>query len=296
MTTPSSRAERPVTIPGPDPRTRRPYVQFPGGACDCHAHVFGPQGSFPYLPNAAYIPPDSLPGDYARMLGTIGCQRAVLVQPSVYGTDTGCMLAAMQSGVFNFRGVAVIEETISDAELEALHCAGVRGVRINLASKTAGLTIEQAPRLAARIKPLGWHLQFFVHIERYADCERAIADLAVPCVIDHFGHVRAADGVGSKGWETLLRLARLPHVWFKLIGPYRISTQWPFHPDVAPLAQALVAAAPDRCVWGTDWPHPNAPHMPNDGDLADALGEWLPEAAARHMVLVTNPARLYGFD
>ena len=296
MTTPTSGAVRPSTIPGPDPRTRRPHVQFPAGACDCHAHVFGPQGSFPYLSNAAYIPPDSLPGDYARMLSTIGCQRAVLVQPSVYGTDNGCMLAAMQSGVFNVRGVAVVEETVSDGELEALHRAGVRGVRINLASKTAGLTLEQAPRLAARIKPLGWHLQFFVHIDRYADCERAIAHLAVPCVIDHFGHVHAADGVGSTGCETLLRLARLRHVWFKLIGPYRISTQWPFHPDVAPLAQALIAAAPDRCVWGTDWPHPNAPHMPNEGDLADALGEWLPDAAARHMVLVTNPARLYGFD
>ena len=106
-------------------------------------------------------------------------------------------------------------------------------------------------------------------------------------MIDHFGHVQAADGVASKGWETLLRLARLPHVWFKLIGPYRISTQRPFYPDVAPLAQALVAAAPGRCVWGTDWPHPNATHMPNDGDLAEALGEWLPDAAARHMVLVT---------
>jgi 2-pyrone-4,6-dicarboxylate lactonase len=271
-------------------------VQFPAGACDCHAHVFGPQGSSPYLPNAAYIPPDAQPGEYARMLGTIGCQRAVLLQPSVYGTDNRCMRAAMQSGVFNFRGVAVVEETVSDAELEALHRAGVRGVRINLASKTAGLTFEQAPRLAARIQPLGWHLQFFVHIDRSPGCEGAIGHMAVPCVIDHFGHVPAADGVGSQGWEALLRLARLRHVWFKLIGPYRISTQWPFHPDVAPLARALVAAAPDRCVRGTDWPHPNARQMPNDGDLADTLGEWLPDAAARHAVLVENAARLYGFD
>jgi predicted TIM-barrel fold metal-dependent hydrolase len=125
--------------------------------------------------------------------------------------------------------------------------------------------------------------------------ESEIARLPVPCVIDHFAHVHAADGIQSRGGQALLRLARLEHVWFKLIGPYRISTRWPLYPDVAPLARALVAAAPDRCVWGTDWPHPNAPYMPNDGDLADALGEWLPDAAARDAVLVRNPARLYGF-
>lgn len=296
MTTNFEKAVRSTTISGPDPSTRRPRVQFPAGACDAHAHVFGPQDRFPYLPNAAYIPPDTLPQDYARMLSTIGCQRAVLVQPSVYGTDNSCMVAAMNSRVFNFRGVAVIEENVSDAELQALHCAGVRGVRINVASKTAGLSMEQAPRLAARIKELGWHMQFFLRIDQCPDFERNIAHLAVPCVIDHFGHVHAADGMQSPEFKTLLRLAQLPHVWFKLIGPYRISTQWPLYPDVAPLARALVAAAPDRCVWGTDWPHPNAAYMPNDGDLADALGDWLPDAAARRKVLVDNPGRLYDYN
>jgi len=296
MTTPSSGTPRPTTIPGPDPTTRRPRVRFPAGACDCHAHVFGPQGRFPYLPDAAYIPPDALPQDSARMLSTIGCQRAVLVQPSVYGTDNRCMVAALTSGVFTLRGVAVVNENIRDTELEALHRTGVRGVRINVASKTAGLSMEQAPRLAARIKPLGWHLQFFLRVDQFPDFERAIARLPVACVIDHFGRVHAADGVHSTGFETLLRLARLTHVWFKLIGPYRISEQRPLYPDVAPLAQALVAAAPDRCVWGTDWPHPNTAHMPNDGDLADALAEWLPDAAVRHKLLVENPACLYDFD
>jgi predicted TIM-barrel fold metal-dependent hydrolase len=288
--------DRSPTIPGPDPNTRRPRVPFPAASCDCHAHVFGPQGRFPYLPKAAYIPPDALPQEYARMLRTLGCQRAVLVQPSVYGTDNRCLVAAMTSGAFNFRGVAVVEEDASEAQLQALDRAGVRGVRINVASKTAGLSLAQAPRLAARIKPLGWHLQFFVRVEECPAFERDIADLPVPCVIDHFGHVRAGGGVRSPGFDALLSLARLPHVWFKLIGPYRISEQWPLHPDVGPLARALVAVAGDRCVWGTDWPHPNAAHMPNDGDLAAALAEWLPDAAARHKVLVENPGRLYGFD
>ncbi len=296
MTTGLEKPGRPITIPGPDPDTRRPRVQFPAGACDCHAHVFGPQDRFPYLPNAGYIPPDALPEVYAGMLTTIGCQRAVLVQPSVYGTDNRCMVAALTSGVFSFRAVAVVEENIDDAELQALHRAGTRGVRINVASKTAGLTMAQAPALAARIKPLSWHLQFFVRVGQSPAFEREIARLPVPCVIDHFAHAHAANGVQSPEFGVLLRLARLEHVWFKLIGPYRISTQWPFHPDVAPLARALVAAAPDRCVWGTDWPHPNAANMPNDGDLADALGEWLPDAAVRRKVLVDNPGRLYGFD
>jgi len=296
MTNTGSTTPRPPTIPGPDPDTRRPRVQYPAGACDCHAHVFGPQRRFPYLPNAAYIPPDALPQDFARMLSRIGCQRAVLVQPSVYGVDNGCMVAALTSGVFNFRGVAVVEEHIGDDELQALHHAGVRAVRINLASKTAGLTMAQAPGLAARIKPFGWHLQFYLNVEKSPEFEGEVSRLPVPCVIDHFGHVRAAEGLHAKGFETLLRLARLPHLWFKLIGAYRISERRPLYPDVAPLARALVAAAPDRCVWGTDWPHPNVTSMPNDGDLADALGEWLPDVAVRRRVLVDNPATLYGFD
>src|SRR4030042_1297076 len=157
---------RPATIPGPDPNPRPPKVRFPPGACDCHAHVFGPQGEFPYVTNASYIPPDALPSEYARMLQTIGCQRAVLVQPSIYGADNSCMVAAMRAGVFNFRGVAVVDEKISDAGLEVLHRDGVRGVRINVASKTASLTMAEAPRIAARIKPLGWHMQFFVRIDQ----------------------------------------------------------------------------------------------------------------------------------
>jgi 2-pyrone-4,6-dicarboxylate lactonase len=295
MATISRQAVRPATIPGPVPDPREPLTPFPPGACDCHSHVFGPQEAFPYLPDAAYIPPEASPRDYARMLRTIGCRRAVIVQPSIYGTDNRCLTAALTSGVFDFRGVAVVDADISDPELEALHQAGVRGVRINLSSKTPGLTLDQAPRLAARIKPLGWHLQFFVRIGQVPSLERIIAQIPVACVIDHFGHAPAAGGVESPEFKTLLRLARLDHVWFKLIGPYRISRQYPLYPDVAPLARALVAAAPDRCVWGTDWPHPNTEYMPNDGDLADALGEWLPDSQTRRKVLVDNPCRLYDF-
>ena len=289
-------AERAPTLPAPDPNTRKPRVSFPAGSCDCHAHVFGPQARFPYVPNAAYIPRDALAEDYARMLRTIGCERAVLVQPSVYGTDNSAMLHALRSGVFAFRGVAVVDENVSDRELEDMHAAGVRGVRINLASVTPGLTLAQAPRLAARLKALGWHLQFFMELRKFPEAEEKLSSLEIDIVIDHFGRVRADDGVDAPAFQTLLRLLRRDNVWAKLIGPYFISDQAPHFADTTPFARAVVAAAPDRTVWGTDWPHPAAHScMPNDGDLADLLLEWVPDEAQRRKVLVDNPARLYGF-
>lgn len=289
-------APRSPTIPGPVPYTRPPKFKLPPGACDCHAHVFGPQQRYPYLPQAGYIPPDALPGDYVRMLTTLGCERAVLIQPSVYGTDNTAMLAAMKSGVFAFRGVAVVTEDISDRELEDMHATGVRGVRINLASATPGLTLEQAPRLAQRLKALGWHLQFFVDLKKALHIEERLGALDIDIVIDHFGRVSAADGIDAPPFQTLLRLLKRDNVWAKLIGPYFLSDKTPGFPDVHPFAQAVVAAAPDRVVWGTDWPHPSAHGpVPNDGTLADMLLDWIPDEAQRNKVLATNPARLYGF-
>jgi len=287
---------RAPTIPGPVPDTRPPKFKLPPGACDCHAHVFGPQNRYPYLPQATYIPPDALAGDYARMLKTLGCKRGVLVQPSVYGTDNAAMLDALHSGIFAFRGVAVVDDQISDRELEDMHRAGVRGVRINLASTTPGLTLEQAPRLAARLKALGWHLQFFFDIGKVSGIEERLSKLDIDIVIDHFGRVRADDGVDAPPFQTLLRLLKRDNVWAKLMGPHFLSDKMPDFPDVTPFACAAAAAAPDRVVWGTDRPHPSAHGLaPNDGALADLLLDWIPDEAQRQKVLVTNPARLYGF-
>ncbi|MGZ8265483.1 MAG: amidohydrolase family protein [Burkholderiales bacterium] len=292
-------AVREPTLPGPDPDTRKSAVALPAGSCDCHAHVFGPQSRFPYLADATYIPRDALAEDYARMLRAIGCERAVLVQPSVYGTDNSAMVHALRSGVFAFRGVAVVDEDVSERELENLHEAGVRAVRINLASETPGLTLAQAPRLAPRLKALGWHLQFFMDLKKLADAEEKLAALELDLVIDHFGCIRADDGLNAPAFRTLLRLLERPNVWAKLIGPYFLSNKSPRYADVTPFARAVVKAAPDRVVWGTDWPHPavqrlRAP-MPNDGDLAHLVLDWIPDEAQRRKVLVNNPARLYGF-
>jgi predicted TIM-barrel fold metal-dependent hydrolase len=292
-------AVREPTLPGPDPDTRRPRGAFPAGACDCHAHVFGPQTAYPYATNAAYIPPDATPEQYARMLRTIGCERAVLVQPSVYGTDNTAMVDALRSGVFAFRGIAVVDANIGDRELQTLHDAGVRGVRINLASATPGLTLDDAPALAARLRALGWHLQFFLFLDKLPEAEERLCNLGVDIVIDHFARLRTDDGLESPAFRTLLRMLRRDNVWAKLIGPYFISDQTPRYADVTPFARAVVEAAPDRVVWGTDWPHPAVKHlgapMPNDGDHADLLFEWAPDESQRRKVLVDNPARLYDF-
>ena len=285
----------PPTMPGADPQPHPPRVAFPAGATDCHAHVFGPQTQFSYPPNPTYVAPDAPTDAYVRMLKTIGCERAVLVQPSVYRTNNACMLDAMRSGAFNFRGVAVIGDENSDSALADMHAAGVRGVRLNLASKGSTVTLTSVKRVAERIAPLGWHVQFYLNVGDVPEIEALVRTLSVNVVIDHFGHVHAADGVAGAPFETLLRMAAMPHCWFKLIGPYRISKQPPGFADVVPLARALYAAAPERCVWGTDWPHPNTDHIPNDGDLADMVASWLPSPADRERVLRDNPAQLYYF-
>lgn len=290
---------RQPTLPGPDPATRKPRWQLPPGSCDCHAHVFGPQTRFPYLPHAAYIPPDVSVDDYARMLRTIGCERGVLVQPSAYGTDNRSMLEALRAGVFSLRGVAVVDVGVTDRQLQQLHDAGVRGVRINIASDTPGLTLEDAPRLAPRLKALGWHLQFFMDLKTLMDAEEKLAGLDIDIVIDHFGRVRADQGLDAPPVKRLLGLLRRDNVWAKIMGPYFVSNRAPGYADVAPFARAVVEAAPDRVVWGTDWPHPATARLdlpiPNDGDLADLLLQWMPDEVQRRKVLVDNPARLYGF-
>ncbi len=286
----------PFNIPGFNPKVTPPAVKFPAGATDCHAHVFGPQSQFPYVPGAAYIAPDATPQNFADMLTAIGCQRAVLVQPSVYGSDNACMVAAMKSGVFNFRGIAVVEPIVSDRELQTLHDAGVRGIRINLASETEGLKLSDGERLAPRLKAMGWHLQFFLDLEKMPDAEAKLAALNINIVIDHFAKCQAANGVDAPAFQALLRLVKRDNVYAKLMGAYFLSKDKPHYPEVTPLARAMAAAAPERMVFGTDWPHPGSRAlMPDDGDIANMFGEWVPDEALREKILVDNPAKLYGF-
>jgi predicted TIM-barrel fold metal-dependent hydrolase len=283
--------------PPPDFAPRAPRVALPPGATDCHAHVFGPAARYAYAEPRSYTPPDCSLGAYRHMLATIGCERAVLVQPSVYGTDNAAHLAALGEAGPDFRMVAVVGAEVAAAELERMHAAGVRGVRYNLVTQ-GGLAVDGLARMAERLAPLGWHLQLFVQPDALAQLEPQLAALPVPVVIDHMGHVTTDLGLAHPGFQALLRLLRGGNGWVKLSGAYRTSRQAaPPFADVVPFAQALIAAAPERCVWGSDWPHPmvNDRPMPNDGDLANLLADWAPDPAQRRRILVENPARLYGF-
>ncbi len=284
-------------IPAPVEPLRRPTLRLPAGATDCHAHVFGPQARYPLLPDTHFVPHETPWSSYAAMLRSIGCQRAVLVQPSVYGTDNSAIEDAMQAaGDIELRAVAVVAPQVSDEELRRLHALGFRGIRINLASGTRGLQLEHAQGLAERIRHLGWHLQFFADFRKDPDIGERLAALPVPIVLDHFGRVRADEGVDAPGFKSLLRVLARGNCWAKLSAPYFMSQQNPRYADIAPFAHAMLAAAPDRVVWGTDWPHPSAREkMPADADLADLLAQWIREPMDLQRVLVDNPARLYGF-
>jgi 2-pyrone-4,6-dicarboxylate lactonase len=285
----------------PDFSPRRPRLAFPARACDCHAHILGPASNHPYSPDRVYTPPDCLLPDYRTMLDALGVERAVLVQPSVYGTDNTVMLAALGELGPPARGVAVVDPSVTDGELEAMHAAGVRGVRINVVDVKEGkgrgaVPMDRLRGLARRIAPLAWHLELLAHVDEWPDLERDLEDFPVEVVFGHLGYLPAAKGVADAGFRALLRLAAAGRAWAKLTGPYRISARAMPHADVVPLAHALLEAAPSRVVWGSDWPHVMVKGpMPNDGDLADLLSGWVPDEGLRRRVLVDNPARLYGF-
>ena len=288
---------RSPNIPEPITDTRTPNVRFPRKATDCHAHVFGPQARFPLLPKTHFVPHECPLPSYVQMLRAIGCERAVLVQPSVYGTDNSAIEEALQSNEFELRGVAVVSESITDKEIERLHTLGFRGIRINTASGTPGLRLEHARRLADRIRERGWHLQFYANFRESPQIEEELAKLPITIVIDHFGRIQTSEGLEAPAFQAVLRLLKRDNCFAKLIGPYFISERSPKYPDIAPFARAMVETAPDRVVWGTDWPHASAHEkMPNDGDLADLLLDWAPDEDQRHKILVENPERLYGFS
>jgi 2-pyrone-4,6-dicarboxylate lactonase len=283
-----------ATIPGPDPDTRRPRIAMPAGTCDCHVHLFGPQTRYRYDPKRRYTPPDASLDDYMKMARTLGVERAVLVQPSVYMTDNSVILDTLAANRFPLRAVVVFED-VSDRELERMHELGVRGVRLNL-RHAAGVSGDIAPRMAERIKPLGWHLQFRLDPDDFVNVEPMIRQLPVDVVIDHMGQVPADEGIESPAFQAILRLARSGRAWVKLSAPYRLGKLEHPYRDVTPFVQALLEANVDRMVWATDWPHTTlTKRMPNDGDLVDLLGEWIPDASTRRKVLVDNPAKLYQF-
>ena len=284
----------------PDFLPHKPKITLPKLACDTHAHILGPIAQYAYSPARVYTPPDCLLDDYRAMLGALGVDRAVLVQPSVYGSDNTVMLGAMKAAGHAFRGVAVVDDDIADAELARLNTAGVRGVRVNIVDvkdrKPGTLPMAELTALAKRIAPMGWHMEFLMHCDEFPDMDRSFADFPVDIVLGHLGYMKTDKGVNDPGFQALLRLMKAGKAWVKFTGPYRISTQPLPHADTNAFAHALIAANAQRMLWGTDWPHVMVKNaMPNDGDLCDLLSSWIPDAATREQVLVKNPAKLYDF-
>lgn len=276
-------------------KTHPPRHKAPPGSCDSHFHIFGPYARFPMSASRPYTPPPASIDHYLDMANTLGLDRRVVVQASVYGTDNRVTMDAVaRFGRDTARAVVVVDEGMLPAEMQELADEGAVGIRLNVVSGN-GTPIEQVESLARRIESLGWHIQLYTKGPALKELAPHLARLPVPLVLDHMAGVDAADGPEGAELEAALRLLETGNVWVKISG-YRSSK--PPYNDLLPIARRFVAAAPERCVWGTDWPHTQfetKEQMTDDGMLLDWLFDWVPDAATREKILVTNPAALYRF-
>ena len=282
---------------GPHPHPHPPKHAAPRGAVDSHSHVFGPLAKFPYVTPRTYTPPQAPLASYLAMLDAIGVDHGVLVQPSVYGSDNSCMLDSLEQAQGRLRGVVVCDPRKLDAKtVDEWSRLGVCGIRLNMAVP-GGLPLDEMEPMAQCLAELGWHLDLIVdNAERMAQVAPRLSKLRCVVCVEQMGRMKGGQPLTHPGFQGLLSLLREGKDYVKLSHGYHISTQGAPYADTTPFARALVQAAPDRLVWGSDWPHQvvHAP-MPDDGDLLDLLAEWVPDMAARHRVLTDNGARLYGF-
>jgi predicted TIM-barrel fold metal-dependent hydrolase len=280
---------------GPRIAVRKPRFSLPAGACDCHTHIIGPPDRYPFVPNRSFTPPDASEQDILAMLAVLGLERMVIVQPSVYGIDNRRTVDAVQAlGVERARGVAMVAADVDGGELRALDDAGIRATRF-ITTAGGGPSLDDLPGVARKIADLGWHIEMYVPLATLPRVLPVVRALPVPVVFDHMGGLPADTAENDPLLTEILRLLEAGRHWVKLCG-YRNSLAGFPYADVAPLARRFVAAAPERCVWGTDWPHTViAGHMPEDADLLDLLADWAPDPAVRERILVGNPAALYRF-
>jgi predicted TIM-barrel fold metal-dependent hydrolase len=285
------------STPPPDPHPRKPKFKPPPLACDAHCHVFGPAAKFPYAPDASYWPPDSPFEGLQKLHSTLGIQRAVIVHASCHGSDMRVTLDAIARSGGSYRGTAIIDERYSDKQFQRMHDGGIRGVRFNFVKHLGGRPDPGLFRETIQKLPFfGWHLILHLDAGDIVELADTLQAIPVPFVIDHMGRVKAADGLEQKPFKALLGLMRNENCWVKVCGAERVSSLGPPFTDALPFARALIEAAPDRVLWGTDWPHPNVgKHMPNDGDLVDLFPLMAPDPELQVRILVDNPARLYGF-
>lgn len=292
-------------IPGcpPPPEPSRPAVPPPPGACDCHAHVFGPAERFPYAPDRSYTPPDAPLAKYLAMLETVGFDRGVLVQGSAHGRDNAAMLDALQREPARLRGVAVAGADVPAAELRRWADTGIRGLRFNHFFRDGklhyggGVPLADARVLAPVMKDLGWHLQLWIDIKDLPETKPILEDIGLPVVIDHMGRTDARAGIDTAGFRCLLDWVADGGCWVKVSGAHRLSESPPDYAEAQPFHEALVRANPERLVWGGDWPFPRMDEgkVPDVGRLFEMFCRWTTSQDVRRRILVSNPARLYGF-
>lgn len=281
----------------------------PAGAVDSHTHIHGDPAKFPFFAGRTYTPESASPEEMAALHKALHIQRVVIVTPSVYGPDNSATLFGMKARGNDARGVAVIDDKTTDSELDALSKAGIRGIRINLA--TSGVSDPNIGRMRLekaieRMKSRGWHIQVYADTPVVSAVKDLVAAAPMPVVFDHFGGAQADLGLEQPGFADLLALVKSGKAYVKISGAYRVSKLAPDYPDAAPFARALIAANPDRIIWGSDWPHPNSSsgkpateltplYQIDDGRLLNQLPVWAPDAAIRKKILVDNPVKLYGF-
>lgn len=289
-----------------------PRMALPRGSCDCHVHIFDP-GRFPYVPLRTYTPGTATVSDLLDFEGKLGVERMVLVQPSGYGTDNPCLVDALQAlGPRRARGVAVIDvEKTTAAEIDRLHAAGVRSIRLNLEVKgeqsadRARAALQNALKAVA---PKQWSIQIYADLHLIEALADVLAQAKTPIVLDHFAGLKADKGLNQPGFATVLKLLQTGHVYVKLSASYRAS-KLPDYADLQPFVRALVAAGPSRLVWASDWPHTGSSSNRSDdlskteafrridsGQLLDQLAGWVNDRAVWTQIMVNNPARLYSFS
>ena len=284
----------------PDRNPRKPDITLPKGSIDTHVHIF--ESQFPLFEGRGYNPPNSTLEDLIHLHTTLGVDRVVFTQPSVYGVDNSAILKGMnvlnEKVANKARGVCAIKMDASEASLQELHDQGIRGVRLNLDNK-GGMPLEltEISKLEDKIKGFGWHLEYLFPGKDIVELEPVLSNASVPVSIGHFAYQPATSGINADGFKTLLRLLKDGNTWIKISGANRVSeTDLPPYDDVLPMARALVEANPDNVMWGTDWPHPNKYEVnPNDGDLVNWFGEWITDDAMRARIMVDNSEAFYDF-
>ena len=275
--------------------TEKPRTKAPANATDCHHHIYDHR--FPASPTATLLPPDASVADYRKLQERLGTRRNVVVQPSTFGTDNRLLIESLAQFGPTARGIVMLDRSVGSDELKRLNDKGVRGVRFGT-RLPGGAPMDDMEPVARKIADLGWHIQLVSEGDRILEWKDVLGRLPTPVVFDHMGHLPEPEGAQHPAFRVIADLVQRRGAWIKLTGAYILSKVGPpTYADRSELAKAYVKLAPERLVWGSDWPHPTskADAKPDDAVLFDLVSDWAPDETVRNRILVDNPAKLYGF-